>query len=179
MRTINLAGEILLIAAAVAVTAPFDDQQSETSSFGVHRRQHHANQTNSDNLQNADHLYKFQFTENENHSSESLTAKAGSTNTNEARSPRIFSLYQNYPNPFNARTFIKFEIVKETFITLEIFDARGKKITRLMAMTISKGFYLAPWNGDDDDGHRMTSGIYYARLSDGNVVDIKRMVLLR
>ena len=94
-------------------------------------------------------------------------------------SPKDFVLHQNYPNPFNPHTLIKIEVPVQTFISLDVFDIRGRKVRSLVSSTQPAGVYFVPWDGADDNGIRLTSGIYYYRMRANDYVDMKRMILLR
>ncbi len=90
-----------------------------------------------------------------------------------------FVLSQNYPNPFNPATFIRFAVPQDTFVSLEIFDIRGIKVRTLVAGRQIPGEYIAMWDGTDDAGYSLSSGIYNYRLATDDFVDVKRMLLLR
>lgn len=90
-----------------------------------------------------------------------------------------YSLSQNYPNPFNPTTFIRFALPSATFVTLDIFDIRGAKVRTLVAASQMPGDYITMWDGTDDAGQLVNSGIYTYRLATDDFTDVKRMVLLR
>lgn len=90
-----------------------------------------------------------------------------------------FVLSQNYPNPFNPATFIRFAVPQDTFVSLEIFDIRGVKVRTLVSGIQIPGEYIARWDGTDDAGYSLSSGIYNYRLATDAFVDVKRMLLLR
>lgn len=93
--------------------------------------------------------------------------------------PVEFALSQNYPNPFNPQTFFKIEIPKDIFISLRVFDIRGRKVRTLVSSVQPAGEYIVPWDGRDDAGNQLTSGIYYCRMQAGLFSDVKRLILLR
>lgn len=93
--------------------------------------------------------------------------------------PAGFHLYANYPNPFNASTTIRYDLPKESFVTLAIFDLLGRKVRTLVSNTIPAGPHTLQWDGNDDAGKVLGSGVYYCRLRAGEFVDGMRMVLLR
>jgi hypothetical protein len=96
--------------------------------------------------------------------------------------PLKFDLVQNYPNPFNPSTTINYSIPanqnKEAVI-LEIFNALGQKVKTLVDEKQNAGFYSTVWRGKDDIGNPVASGIYFYRLSAGELVKTRKMVLLR
>ena len=85
-----------------------------------------------------------------------------------------FTLKQNYPNPFNPVTNITFEIPKNSFVKLKIYDVSGKELGMLINETLSADSYTHQW-----DAHNLTSGIYFYRLEADNFIETKKMVLLK
>ena len=88
--------------------------------------------------------------------------------------PSSFSLHQNYPNPFNPVTNIKFDLPKNGFVTLKVFDILGREITTLVNETLSAGSYETKW-----DGSSYPSGVYFYRLNSGDFMDVKKFVLIK
>lgn len=90
-------------------------------------------------------------------------------------SPESFSLDQNYPNPFNPETVIRFNVGSKSQISLKIFDVNGKEIMVAVNEQRNEGKYDFKFNGIN-----LPSGIYFYSLSaDGNLLDTKRMILLK
>ena len=82
-------------------------------------------------------------------------------------SPNDFSLFQNYPNPFNSITTIKYSIPpgKSSYhVTLKIYDIRGRLVTTLVNQNQSAGMYSVNWDGSDDIGNHVSSGVYFYSL---------------
>jgi hypothetical protein len=92
--------------------------------------------------------------------------------------PVEFGLQQNYPNPFNAQTRIEFSLPEETEISLEIFNVLGQRVVSLIKGVRSPGVHSVTWNGADQDGRTVASGIYFCRLRTDHQVRTRRMVLL-
>ena len=88
--------------------------------------------------------------------------------------PNNFSLEQNYPNPFNSSTKIKFSILNPNFTTIKIFDILGKEITTLVNEYLSNGNYETFWNA-----HNISSGIYIYKITSGEFVSSKKMLIIR
>ena len=78
--------------------------------------------------------------------------------------PLDFELLQNYPNPFNAETAIRYRISRTVNIKLDIFDMTGRHIRNLVSGIRQRGEYSAFWNGKNDDGKTISSGVYLYRL---------------
>ncbi|NIM18771.1 MAG: T9SS type A sorting domain-containing protein [Candidatus Latescibacteria bacterium] len=90
-----------------------------------------------------------------------------------------FKLYQNIPNPFNPRTIIKYELNRSTWVTLTIYDVTGSIIKRLVDAIHAPGLYSTEWDGTNFSGQRVSSGIYFYRMSAGGIVWTKKMALLK
>jgi hypothetical protein len=93
--------------------------------------------------------------------------------------PDIFSLTQNYPNPFNASTVIKFSLRHDGETTLSIFDLLGRRVKLLSSGMLVAGNHAFIWNGTDDAGMIVTSGVYFYRLDSAESSQTRRMVLLK
>jgi flagellar hook assembly protein FlgD len=90
-----------------------------------------------------------------------------------------YYLEQNYPNPFNSDTIIQFNIPNSDEVTLSIYDVMGQRICTLVDDNLIAGNYSVSWNGKNDIGNSLPSGIYFYRIETGNYADVKRMILLK
>ena len=97
----------------------------------------------------------------------------------ENQTPQQFNLVQNYPNPFNSQTNIQFEIPIDSKIRVEIFNILGQKVRTLLNDQKSPGYYSINWNGENDFGEAVNSGIYLLKLSTEKYSSAKKMVLLK
>ena len=93
--------------------------------------------------------------------------------------PKSPKIYQNYPNPFNSSTVIEFELPRDAFVDLDIFDIRGRLVKRLASQHYSAGENSIVWDGNNENHENVASGIYLFRFSSGNSVEIKQMTLLK
>jgi len=93
--------------------------------------------------------------------------------------PSEFSLSQNYPNPFNPVTNFQFTIPKSSHVKIEIFNIVGQKVATLLDGDMKPGLYTADWNGRDENGKTVSSGIYFYRLQAGDFSNMKKMVLVK
>ncbi|UCC80329.1 MAG: T9SS type A sorting domain-containing protein [Candidatus Zixiibacteriota bacterium] len=93
--------------------------------------------------------------------------------------PKSARIYQNYPNPFNSSTVIEFELPRDAFVDLDIYDIGGRLVKRLASQHYPAGEYSIVWDGSNGDHEKVASGIYLFRFSSGNKVEIKQMTLLK
>lgn len=93
--------------------------------------------------------------------------------------PLEYKLLQNYPNPFNPSTVINYSIAERGNVKLVIYDLLGRKITELVNDYQNPGKYSVTWNGINNYGVSVASGIYFYRLTTGSFVDTKKMMLIR
>jgi hypothetical protein len=90
-----------------------------------------------------------------------------------------FGLAQNYPNPFNPSTSFEFSVSSLEFTTLKIFDVLGKEVATLVNEIRPPGVYTIRWNGKDNRGASLPSGIYLFQLRAGSSTTTKKMILLK
>jgi hypothetical protein len=93
--------------------------------------------------------------------------------------PLKYELAQNYPNPFNPITDIKFTLPKSQKTTLIVYDLLGRKVKTLASGTMSSGLHHVLWNGTDEFGYSVASGVYFYRLETKNFTDVKKMILMK
>ncbi|MDP3444859.1 MAG: FlgD immunoglobulin-like domain containing protein, partial [Ignavibacteria bacterium] len=93
--------------------------------------------------------------------------------------PGTYALAQNYPNPFNPETAISYTLAKQEFVTVKIYDALGKEIRTLVNQEREAGSYKTNWNGTDDNGNLVSSGIYFYKINAGKFSQTKKMVLAK
>lgn len=102
------------------------------------------------------------------------------TTTMEVKTPpRPLTLYQNYPNPFNPTTSIVFYNPNVESVSIVIYDVSGARVRTLLDGTIPAGRHVVPWDGTNDGGRAVGSGVYYCRLTAGKKTLTKKMVVAR
>ena len=108
------------------------------------------------------------------------------TGVNEVSSsiPEHFALNQNYPNPFNPSTTIKFAVAKAAFTDIAVYDMLGRRISTLASEELNPGTYSVIWNGTDNSGATVASGVYYVRMAannaDGvNFAQVQKLLLMK
>ncbi len=85
----------------------------------------------------------------------------------------------NYPNPFNPSTTISYSIPNDGKVDITFYNIKGQKVKTLINGEQQAGAYKMVWNGDDSSGKNVSSGIYFYKLSVGNKMIIKKMILLK
>ena len=93
--------------------------------------------------------------------------------------PTDFSLEQNYPNPFNPNTVIQYSIINPTQVSLRIYDVLGGEVKTLVNQEQIGGVYEVNWNGNDEAGNKVSTGVYFYKLDAGEYSSTKKMVLLK
>ncbi|RMH81657.1 MAG: T9SS C-terminal target domain-containing protein, partial [Calditrichaeota bacterium] len=93
--------------------------------------------------------------------------------------PKSVHLYQNFPNPFNPTTTIEFSLPHVSRITLHVYDVAGRKVKTLVNGTFPAGTHTVQWDGTNEAGEPVTSGVYLYRLTSGNYTAVRKMLLVR
>jgi len=93
--------------------------------------------------------------------------------------PSAYSLKQNYPNPFNPVTSISYDIPEAATVTLRVYDLLGRDVRTLVNQQQAPGSYIAIWNGTDNSGAEIATGVYIYRLEAGQFISAKKMILLK
>jgi hypothetical protein len=94
--------------------------------------------------------------------------------------PLVNSLKQNYPNPFNPETTISYDLSGESVVTLKIYDISGQVIRSVVNnQAMSAGQYKSVWDGRDERGVKVASGVYFYQLQTENFIAKKKMTLLQ
>jgi hypothetical protein len=107
------------------------------------------------------------------------TSDVRESQTSEESRPSGFSLSQNYPNPFNPVTNFRFSLSASAHVRIEIFNLLGQRVVTLVDEVMKPGVYLADWDGKDEKGTPVSSGIYFYRMRTGDFSEMKKMVLLK
>jgi hypothetical protein len=97
---------------------------------------------------------------------------------------KLSALYQNYPNPFNPETWIPYYLAKDSNVTIKIYDTRGKLVKSMNLGYQLSGAYLSKskavyWDGCNNAGERVSSGIYFYTLMTDDFIATKRMTILK
>ncbi|MGP8329175.1 MAG: FlgD immunoglobulin-like domain containing protein [Methanosarcinaceae archaeon] len=93
--------------------------------------------------------------------------------------PKMFRLQQNYPNPFNPTTTIQYDLPKTSKVTINIFNAVGQLVRKLNRETQQPGSYQLTWDGRDQQGQLLPSGVYLYQIAAVGFTDVKKMLLVK
>jgi flagellar hook assembly protein FlgD len=93
--------------------------------------------------------------------------------------PAITTLKGIYPNPFNPSTTISYSLAKSGEVNIRIFNSRGQLVRNYQQGLQNAGNYNLIWNGQDDNGQNMSSGVYFFRMQAGDKVFSSKAVLLK
>ncbi len=93
--------------------------------------------------------------------------------------PTAFRLEQNYPNPFNPTTTIRYALPKATDVKLVVLNSLGQQVKTLVARKQNAGTYAVSWDGTNDQGVQVPTGVYFYRLAVGDHVFVRKMLLLK
>jgi len=88
-------------------------------------------------------------------------------------------LFENYPNPFNPETTIRYEIGNTAHVEITIYNLLGEEIRHLVNEMQTAGRYDVRWDGTDNAGRKLASGVYLGKIKAGESVRVKKMMLVR
>ena len=111
-----------------------------------------------------------------------IISSASVTNIPDAKTdkPVTLSLSQNYPNPFNSSTVISYQLSAVNYVKLIIYNSFGQEICTIVNQCQPVGYYEVKWDGKDDMGNLVSSGIYFYQIQMGdNILQTKKLVLLK
>jgi len=97
----------------------------------------------------------------------------------EAVVPKEFSISQNYPNPFNPHTVIEYALPKESKVKIVVYNILGQRVRILKDEIEKEGYKRVIWDGRDDTGSEVASGIYFYRIVAGDFVKAKKMMMVK
>jgi hypothetical protein len=101
------------------------------------------------------------------------------TNVTDAVTPKSTKLAQNFPNPFNPSTTIKFDLKEKGFVTLKVYNVAGQLVRTLVSGVRDANSYTVNWDGKNDRGGAVASGIYFYKMDTKDFSQTKKMVMLR
>jgi hypothetical protein len=110
--------------------------------------------------------------------SDTMTLETG-TGIGDTPTPTQTALHQNHPNPFNPTTVISYDLVSNSRVSLKVYDVSGRLVKTLVDDNRPAGRQSATWDGTDNAGNHVSSGVYFYRLNTAGNVFTKKMVLLK
>ena len=88
-------------------------------------------------------------------------------------------ILKSAPNPFNPATVFEFSIPQDALVSLAIYSLDGRQIRSLVQSSMNAGLHQVHWNGQDDGGQRVASGVYFARVEAGGNSEVRKVVMLK
>ncbi|MFO7447919.1 MAG: DUF362 domain-containing protein [Ignavibacteriaceae bacterium] len=146
---------------------PENDGSYLPGSMGVHEHWNNASEK----------LYKGNITEGEGIKLIPLTLTSAAEDA--PGKPETFLLENNFPNPFNPHTTIRYKIVKQSDVKVEIYNTTGEMVSMLINENQSAGEYEITWDGKNNVGSVMPSGVYFYKMQAGKYSELKKMILLK
>ncbi len=107
------------------------------------------------------------------------TAPTTATGIANRSTGEAFSLHDAVPNPFNPTTRIEFDVARQGFVSLRIYDALGRHVSTLVDGDLPPGRHQRTWNGTNNAGQRVATGVYFYKMKTGGFTKTRRMVLLK
>lgn len=105
-----------------------------------------------------------------------LSLPVDEPNTPDRMATRIGSIY---PNPFNGATRINYHVGERSDVSLTIYDILGRRVNKMLDATLPRGEYSTVWNGTDDRGNEVGSGVYFCHIASGGWADSRKLVYLK
>lgn len=90
-----------------------------------------------------------------------------------------FEVYSPYPNPFKSQTQIKYSLAKNACIKIDVYDISGRKVKTLIKGNQDAGYYRLNWDADDDDGKKLSKGVYFIHFEAKNETFTKKIVMVK
>jgi len=122
--------------------------------------------------------YEIKVNVNDKYNEDTMVWTVLQTGVNE-NIPLTTKLYQNYPNPFNPETVIRFDNADDTFVELNIFNSSGQLVRSLVGGELKKGSYSVVWDGRDNSGSGLSSGVYYYSLKTAAYIKNNKMLMFK
>lgn len=110
---------------------------------------------------------------------EEIISTTNTVSRTDSEKPDSYRLFSNYPNPFNPETEIQFDLPEATHVVIKIYNTLGREITTIVNAEYNAGTYKARWNGMDQFGNSVSSGVYIYVLQANNFTAQKKMTLMR
>ncbi|MBN1780459.1 T9SS type A sorting domain-containing protein [bacterium] len=116
---------------------------------------------------------------NEAVAANAVTVTGGGTAVDSEIAPEDYALYQNYPNPFNPETTIRYALPNRADVRIAVTNVHGQTIRVLVNESVEAGTYDVVWNGTNQNGDKVASGVYFYSITSGSFREIRKMVLVQ
>jgi flagellar hook assembly protein FlgD len=93
--------------------------------------------------------------------------------------PTTFAISQNYPNPFNPTTMIDYAVREQSFVGIKVYNLLGQEVKDLVSEEMDAGVYSVAWDGRDNFGKEVPSGMYMYKMNAGSFSQTRKMMLLK
>ena len=93
--------------------------------------------------------------------------------------PTAYYLSQNYPNPFNPMTKLNYNLPLRSKVNISIYNVLGQEVKTLVNEVKEYGYHSVSWNGNDNKGREMSSGVYFARITSQSFIKTRKMLLVK
>ena len=93
--------------------------------------------------------------------------------------PKKFTVHQNYPNPFNPVTNLSYDLPKDLFVSITIYDMLGNVVNNLVNTNQSSGYKSVQWDATNNQGQPVSAGIYLYSIEANSFRQTKKMILLK
>ena len=103
----------------------------------------------------------------------------GALGTDSGVIPEEFVLHQNYPNPFNPSTDIKFSLPSTEKVHLVVYDLLGNVVREMVNEDLNAGMYTYKWLGENQNGSKVSAGMYFYQIQAGSFIQTRKMILLK
>lgn len=107
------------------------------------------------------------------------TLYPGAVGDDETATPQTFGISQNFPNPFNPDTKIEYSVARKSHVNISVFNILGQSVATLIDEEIEAGVHEVIWDGHNDNGSQVASGIYFYKMDTDEFVRTRKMVLMR
>ncbi len=108
-----------------------------------------------------------------------LSSITATESQNNQPTPQVLNIESNYPNPFNPETTIRFSVPSDGRVRVTIYNIKGQRVKQILNEHVVAGRHAVMWNGTDSSGRTVSSGLYFARIEQGNKHRIHKMMLMK
>ena len=102
-----------------------------------------------------------------------------SENAGAVELPYTYAVYQNYPNPFNPVTEIKYQLPEQAHVQMQVFNLQGQLVKTLVDQSMEAGYHTVRWNGMNQAGYKVSTGVYFYKINAGSFTETKKMILIK